>query len=429
VVGVAREVVLEKVARIEGLLNLAVVIKEGKVIETRAEALEGTRLLERILLGRDYEEVPDLASRMCGVCQAIHRVTSVQALEEALGVELPEQLELLRELVAIGGHLQSHILHLYFFVLPDFMGKSSIFELLPSHEQLIRRVLRLKRIANAITEIVGGRAVHPVTPVVGGFTSLPSRPKLERALSLAKTFRDLVKEPARLILSLEAPEFERKTAYVSLKGDGGIPLLRGPVTISGRGEFRPREYEKYIKYITESYSMARHYTLSDGSEYMVGALARLNNNHPHLSDGARELAATFDVKFPSYSPFDNNRAQALELVHFAERAIDILDTLLESPPGRARVSFEVRRGEGVAVTEAPRGLLVHHYKLDAKGRVTLANIITPTAQNYKNLEADAREFVTALLERGAEDLERKTEMLIRAYDPCVSCSARFFREH
>mgnify|MGYP003875726771 CR=1 FL=1 len=425
----AKEVVLEKVARIEGLLNLAVVIREGRVAEARAEALEGTRLLERILLGRDYEEVPDLASRMCGVCQAIHRVTSVQALERALGVELPEQLELLRELVAIGGHLQSHILHLYFFVLPDFMGRSSVFELLPSHEPLIRRVLRLKRIANAITEIVGGRAVHPVTPVVGGFTSLPSRLKLERALALAKAFRDLVEEPVRLILSLEAPEFERRTAYVSLRGDGEIPLLKGPVAVSGRGEFQPHEYERHIRYVTESYSMARHYTLSDGSEYMVGALARLNNNYHNLSDGAREMAASFSVKFPSYSPFDNNRAQALELVHFAERAIEILDALLESPPGRARIGFEVHEGEGVAVTEAPRGLLIHHYRLDARGRVTLANIVTPTAQNYKNLEADAREFVTVLLKQGVEDLERKTEMLIRAYDPCVSCSARFFREH
>ncbi len=111
---------LEHITRIEGHLNFTVTIENG-IVRARAEALEGTRLLERVFIGREYWEIPDIASRMCGVCQAIHRLTAVQAIENAFDILLPEELERLRRLVAVGGHLQSHIVHLFIFVLPDYM--------------------------------------------------------------------------------------------------------------------------------------------------------------------------------------------------------------------------------------------------------------------------------------------------------------------
>ncbi len=422
-------ILIEGVPKIEGHLNFSIIIEGRRVVETRAEALEGVRLLERLLIGKRYTEVPDIASRMCGVCQAIHKVTAVQAVEKALGIELPEELEILRRLVVIGGHLQSHILHLYMFVLPNFMGRPSIVAMLDEHEDLIRDVLRLKKLANAITEITGGRAVHPVTPIVGGFSKVPPRHKLELALALAKKFRRMVERPVEVILSLEMPKFERKTTYVSLSGDGEFPLLRGDIKTSEGVVFRPEEYEDYIMYVTEEYSMARHYLLRNGSEYMVGALARVNNNYGLLSDSAKEMARKYGLRFPSCSPFDNNKAQALELVHFADEAVDLLEELLSTTITRERVDYIVTRGEGVSATEAPRGLLIHHYKLDRRGRIEKANIITPTAQNYKCMEADMKAYVSTLLEKEGYDLKHEAEKLIRAYDPCVSCSARFFREH
>ena len=426
----SRVILLEKIPKIEGHLNFSITISSNRAVEARAEALEGVRLLERLLIGKKYNEVPDIASRMCGVCQAIHKVTAVQAVEKALGVELPEDLEMLRELVVIGGHLQSHILHLYMFVLPNFMGYSNILEMLDRYEGLIKDVLRLKKLANALTEITGGRAVHPVTPVVGGFSKVPSRHDLERALILAKKFRKMIEKPVEVVLSLEMPEFRRKTTYVSLYEGSEFPLLKGDIKVSGGDTFDPCEYESYIKYVTEDYSMARHYVLrGSGSEYMVGALARVNNNFGLLSDSAKELAKTYGLRFPSYSPFDNNKAQALELVHFADKAIALIEELLGRVIKRERVDYQVGEGEGVSATEAPRGLLIHHYKLDRQGRIEKANIITPTAQNYKCMEADIKAYVTELLRAGAENLEFEAEKLVRAYDPCVSCSARFFREH
>ncbi len=421
---------LEHIARIEGHLNFTVIVKDKGVIEAKAEALEGTRLLERLLIGKSYLEVPDIVSRMCGVCQAIHRLTSVQALESAFGITLPEELEKLRKIVAIGGHLQSHILHLFMFVLPDFMGYRNVLEMLPEHGSLVSKAFRLKKIANDITEAVGGRAIHPVTPVVGGFSKLPSRRALEVSLNRAREFKKLAEELLPSILSLEMPEFERKTRYVSLYHGGEFPLLRGSVKVSEGWSFKPLEYEEHIEYITERYSTARHYVLKEGkAEYMVGALARVNINYDFLSDTAKAAAETYGLKYPNYSPFENNKAQALEILHFADEMVDLIEDVLFRPAKSEKVDFKVKAGEGISITEAPRGLLIHHYKVDGRGRLEEANIITPTAQNYKNMEADLAAYTAKLIPNGVEDLEFELKKLIRAYDPCVSCSARFFREH
>ena len=423
------EVEIEGITRVEGHMNLVVVEEDGRV-EARAEALEGTRLLERLLIGRKFYEVPDIVSRMCGVCPVIHRLASVQALERAMGVEVSEGVKALRYVLAIGGHIQSHILHLYAFVLPDFTGHSSILELARDNVKLVRSVLRAKRLANTISEVLGGRAVHPVTPIVGGFSKVFSRHELELALKAAQELAVRLRELASVILELEMPAFERETRYLALRRGADVPLLDGTISVLGGGAFEAHEYEDHLEYVTEEYSMARHYLLKgEGVPYMVGALARLNHNHPFLSDTAKELAKTYGVRFPSCSPFDNNKAQALELVHYAEKAVELLEELLSSSARIGPSKFEVKRGEGVSATEAPRGLLIHHYALDGDGRVRYANIITPTAQNYKNLEADARELVRRYTGAGEEELVSLLKKLVRAYDPCVSCSARFWREH
>lgn len=165
------------------------------------------------------------------------------------------------------------------------------------------------------------------------------------------------------------PQFERKTCYVSLRTGKSIPLLKGVIVASEVGAFDPHEYERHIRYIMEEYSMARHYLLDGEREYMVGALARINNNHEFLSDDAKDVAERFGLKFPSYRIFDNNKAQALEIIHFADEMIDLLQYLIENPIKKKKVEFKVKQGNGISATEAPRGLLIHHYKLNSEGRV------------------------------------------------------------
>lgn len=423
-----KEVKLVHITRIEGHLNFAIVIDSEGRVTTRAEALEGIRLLERILVGRHYSEIPDIASRMCGVCHVIHRLTAIKALENAFRIELPEELKLLRELLAIGGTLQSHVLHLFFFVIPDYYNCNSIIDMLRVDEVSVKYALRLKRLANIIVETIGGRAIHTLTPKVGGFTRLPSDHDLSLVRKALLEFKKHLYPPLELIMKLKSPDFTAPTEYVALKG-AGLPLLEGDIGCWESGVYKPEEYKALFKPIIENYSTARHYKL-DNKYYTVGALARLNVNRDSLPEFIKGLIEQYGLAFPNFSPFANNLAQALELAYFTEKGLEIVGKLLESPPKESSVPYKVEEGVGVAVTEAPRGLLVHSYKLNHEGRVLEADIITPTAQNYKSMEYTARLYVSRLLEENMcyEAIKREVERLIRAYDPCVSCSARFLKE-
>lgn len=421
-------ITIKDIPKIEGHLTVTVELENEVVKELRVEATEGIRLVEEILKGKSYREIPDIASRMCGVCPVIHKVSSTQAVEKALGIELPEELEYLREILVIGGHLQSHVLHLFFFVLPDFLGYESVLSMLPKYEKDVKKALKMKKLANIITEIIGGRAVHPVTPIVGGFSTLPTKHKLESLLRVAKEFKEEALEAVNLIFSLEMPYFERKTDYLAVSKEGKIPLLEGNVTLLHGSSFPPEMYHDFIKGIRVPYSTARHYLLRNSeSSYMVGALARININYKYLSDTAKEFLKTYGLKFPSYSPFMNNVAQALEIIHFIDEAISLVEKLIESQPSKNRVNFEIREGEGVAATEAPRGLLIHHYKINKHGKVEAANIITPTAQNLRNLQEDLKKYVPQILNLPKDKMTLEAEKLVRAYDPCVSCAARFLK--
>ncbi len=421
-------ITIKDIPKIEGHLTVNIELENNIIRELRVEATEGIRILEEILKGKNFREIPDITSRMCGVCPVIHKVTSTKAMEKALEIELPERLEYLRKILVIGGHLQSHILHLFFFVLPDLLGYESVLSMLPKHMNDVKRALKMKKLANIISESIGGRAVHPITPVIGGFSTLPTKQKLESLLKITKEFKKEALEGVNLLLSLKAPTFERKTNYVAINREREIPLLEGNISLLNGPSFSPEMYQNFIRGIKVPYSTAKHYVLkSDNNSYMVGALARLNIGYKYLSDTAKEFSKTYGLKFPSYSPFMNNIAQALEILHFTDEVITLIEDLLEKPPSKSKVNFKIKEGEGVAATEAPRGLLIHHYKINNHGRVESANIITPTAQNLRNLQEDLKIYVSQILNLPKDKITLEVEKLVRAYDPCVSCAARFLK--
>lgn len=414
------------IAKIEGHLNVEATLREKEVRGVKLEVVEGVRVPEEVLVGKTCDEAYDIMSRVCGVCNAIHKITSIRALEAAMGVEVPEDLQGLRRLLVIGGHLQSHLVHLYFFVLPDFLGYESALSTAGKHPDLIRRALRMKRAANEIVEIVGGRAVHPVIPVIGGFASLPKKGELKGLLHSIRDLKNDSLETVELFSSLDMPEFERKTTYVALTDGKGIPLLEGEIRSSTGKAFEAKDYPMHLSGEIVEYSSAKRYSLKASNEsYMVGALARINLNKRYLSDTAKKVAIAHGLRFPSDSPFMNNLSQAVELVHFADEAMEIVERLIERPPKRARVDFIVSGGEGFAGSEAPRGLLLHHYKVSDQGRIEFGNIVTPTAQNLRNMEDALRKYLPDILGEASLNIDLEIEKLIRAYDPCVSCSARF----
>jgi len=416
---------IKEIARIEGHLDLEL-IEDKSGVKARARVMEGTRILERVLVGKNYWEGIEIASRMCGVCHAIHKLTATQAVENAFKVKIPSDATRLREIIAIAGHIQSHLTHLYYFALPDYYRKESFIDLLDIRKELVMKAIKLRQRTVDIINLLGGSPVHPIAPVVGGLSKEVSSGKINRLLELFKEIKVMAIDVAEGILGIKTPNFNERTLYVALTNNQSIPLLEGNVSINGKEFVEPELFSRSIRRIIEPYSKAPHYLYNE-EPYFVGALSRLNINHMHLSPMAKDLSKKFGINFPAFNPFLNNHAQALEMIHYIEEAINILDELKERKNIQHKTRYKVKEGRGISVTEAPRGILIHEYELDEKGKIREANIITPTAQNLKNLERDSEEYYKMLSRKSEEEIRFELMKLVRSYDPCISCAARFRR--
>jgi coenzyme F420-reducing hydrogenase alpha subunit len=222
--------------------------------------------------------------------------------------------------------------------------------------------------------------------------------------------------------SLTLPAFERETEYVALRKPDEYTFIGGTITTTDGFRFPVSDYREVTNEYLSPHSTAKH-TRHHRDAYMVGALARFNVNHDQLHPRARAAARALGLKPICINPYMNSVAQVVEIVHCVEEAMALSDVLLkrgivpEEPP-----KVEVRAGEGVGACEVPRGTLYHHYRVGDDGRITGANCIIPTGQNLANIEADMRALVPQILNRSQDDIRLGLEMLVRAYDPCISCA-------
>ncbi len=414
-----REIKIDHIARIEGHGDVYIKASEEKVEKVELRVIEGARLFEALLRGRNYDEVADLTSRICGICCVSHQLTSFIAMERCMGVEETEQTGKLRELLYMGELIQSSTLHTYFLALPDFLGYPSAIAMASKYPTEVKRALQLKKLGNDIVDILGGRAIHPINTKLGGFRKLPKKADLGKLLDKLKTMREDAAITADLFLSLNMGDFERKTQTLSLGGTDNYEFSKGDIISPDGIKIQQDQYQNYLKEEVLDYSNTKVSNLNNKG-FMVSALSRLNNNYKYLSEGAREKLEASDMILPSYKPLDINKAQAIELLYSIDHSIELLENL-EYKLDNSEVT--PRAGEGIAYTEAPRGLLMHHYKTDSTGKLTYANIITPTAANLKNIEEDIRKFVPSVIDKPKEEIIFGVEKLIRAYDPCISCSA------
>ena len=408
--------------RVEGHANLVVDVQKGELRDCRLEIVEAPRFFESLLKGRHYSDVAPIVARVCGVCSNSHTLVSLAATEQAFGIEVSAQTRRLRQLLAYGEILQSHILHLYFLAVPDYLGVTSILPLAKSRRDLVTRALRLKKLANDICLAVGGRPVHPVTPTVGGFAALPAAGALqELRRQLVAALPDL-EETVDLFATLPIPEFVRETEYLCLAPEDDLSPLRGePAFERRRPHSRSVDYRAHIAEYLTPHSTAKFARLSRES-YMVGPLARVKNAFARLSPMARQVAAALELEPRTVNPYRNLVARLVEVVHCVEQAIHLVDEILL--PGLRREVHLVtpRAGIGVAAIEAPRGTLFHAYRYDAAGCIESADCVIPTAQNLGNIEADLRALVPQLQGLPRAELTLRLESLVRAYDPCISCS-------
>ncbi len=410
---------LNHITKIEGHAKLHIVVDKGKVKKASLKIFEGSRFFEGILKGKMWNDLPNITSRICGVCSPVHTITSVKAVEAAFGVKVSKQTKLLRELIIIGGHIQSHVLHLYFLALPDYTGYGNALDMLPKYKKEIERALRIKQAGNAMVDLLGGRDIHPIAVIPGGLSRIPEQKAIDCLLKQLQSIKKDALNTIKLFSSLKYPEMEHKKLLVALHGG---PYFDSTDIITCQEDkcMRTKDYEKHFKEFFQEGSTAEFVSIK-GKSYMVGALSRIYNNKEKLSKQSLKFAKQILNK--KYSPYMNNIAQAIEIYEGVVRSIEILKNLrLKKEVPKKIIS---KAGVGVAATEAPRGILFHKYKFDKNGYCTYANITTPTSQNLLNLQEAIKLRLPSILDKSEKEIKCEIEKLIRSYDPCISCSTHF----
>ncbi len=395
------------IAKIEGHGNLTIDWKKNQV---KLNIHEGERLFEGLLVGRAAEEMHWITSRICGICPIAHNLASLAAIENALGIEVNSTTVLLRDLMQCGQMIQSHALHLFFLSLPDYLGIDRGTELAQKNPEAFKSALALKEISDKVAEIIAGRSVHPTRTTIGGFHKIPTKSVLEKLLNkLKKTEKD-AKNTLELVSKINFPKLKVELQLAAQ--DNGKIIAVSSNNIKGRKESSIGSYKETIEEEVRDYSTAK-FGKYRGEEMFVGSLARL------------AIYGNYDKKYKIdfENPFYNNLAQAIEILIYHQKAQEIIKKLLDN-----KISKEIIKPsrnpslKGIGATEAPRGGLYHEICLDKNNIITYANIITPTVQNLTSIEKSSQVLLEQTKNCSKKELEQLLVMLVRAYDPCITCS-------
>jgi sulfhydrogenase subunit alpha len=419
-----REIVVEPLARVEGDGGITVRIDGNKIKEVNFDILEGTRLVETLVVGKTPEEDVSIACRICAICTLSHRYAALRGLEKALGIRIPPKAQELRALMHLGELLESNSLHVFLLALPDFLGYPSAVAMLDKHADDVVKGLALKKYGNKLMKITSGRMIHGENPTVGGFGRYPDRATLQEIRKEAVELMPAAERAVALIASLDIPSFfEAETVFMCCEpGDGEFGLVGDSIKISDGNTVPVEEYRSLTNELFSPHSAAKH-CLYKGKPYTVGAIARMNNLGERLKGKSLKLYEKHWNKRWLKNPVYNNLAQALELVWGLEQIPVVVDALLEHDEDPPIVKPARLDGEGVGAVEAPRGTLYHNYKIKG-GLVAEANLIIPTGQSLEDIEKYMRLAVEELLKQKADDktIRLQCEIIARAYDPCISCS-------
>jgi sulfhydrogenase subunit alpha len=412
-------------ARVEGEGAMLVEIADGRVSDVKLNIYEPPRFFEAFLRGRAFTEAPDITARICGICPVAYQMSSVQAMEQACGVEVGGQLRALRRLLYCGEWIESHALHVFMLHLPDFLGYESAIELAKDNRDLVATALELKKTGNELMTVVGGREVHPINVKVGGFYRAPRKRELAALVDRLERAREIALGAVRFTAGLDFPDYEQDYELVCLGEPGEYPIERGRI-VSNRGlDIGVTEYDEHFVEEHVEWSNALHSRLVERGSYLCGPLARFALSADRLSPPARNAASEAGLEATERNPFRSIVVRCVELVYAADEALRLIAEYEE--PDAPAVAVEPRAGTGYGCTEAPRGILYHRYRIDADGTILDAKIVPPTSQNQKTIEEDLRGVVERSLEVPDEELTLLCEQAIRNYDPCISCATHFLK--
>jgi len=444
----ARTIKIDPVTRIEGHARILLECNDDGGVEEAFFCVNELRGFERILVGMDAATLPQVTARICGVCPTAHHLAAAKALDNAAGVEIPEAARLLRELMYMGHVIHSHALSLFILAGPDLVfglgGEAAgrnIVGLVDAEPDLAKKGLRLRSLGQKINETIGGRGIHPVTAVAGGISFQLSDGQFARIRELTAEAVPLCHELAAklkdLLLSfldrnpLLLSELNQPSWYLGTVSGGRLNFYDGELRAIDeagaiRQEFPATAYSDFLIERTVANSYAKEVYLGvDGAErlYRVSTLARLN-----VADGLETPLAqaefeNFRRNFgrPCHNAVLQMYAKLIELVYAAEKA----ELIINHPAlrGETRVAADFRGARGVGHVEAPRGTLIHDYRIDERGIVRAANMIIATQQNTAAINRSLKEGANALF-TGTDDAAvlNSLEFVVRCYDPCLACS-------
>ncbi len=410
---------IDGISKTEGHSSLDIKMNGSRVENVRLQITESKRFYTQAIRGKAAISLPLATSRICGTCSIAHLSCCAEAIERAINYEPSEQTILLRKLATYGMMIRDHALHLFIFCLPDLFGKDSVMEFEGADEELIRKAFAVKAAGNNMSKVVAGRAVHATFAEVGRFSHVPEKEDVRNVVRELSSVRDAALEFIDIFHG-SALSFERDTGFISLITDD-YSFVRNRSRI---GALQEDEYLEHLKRVVIPYSEAVGYSFK-GSEFMVGALARMNRNKNSLHRDTRRDAAKYLKAFPSKNIFHNNLAQAIEILHCIDHSIELLESSDFKEEGHAPLT--IREGTGIGVLEAPRGTLYYLISVDKLGRASNGSIIVPTQQNQIGMEKAVGEYVEANAGRSRSEIVNGIEMLIRAYDPCMSCASHFLK--
>jgi F420-non-reducing hydrogenase large subunit len=443
----SKSITINPLTRLEGTGKVKIELEGGKLKDLQLTVAVGPRFFEYLLINKPAEEAPRLSERICGICYVNHHLVSVKAVEDAWGVTIPEVATLLRRTLNAASFITSHTLHLAFLALPDLIPikNRNVMGVSEAVPEIANAALQLHEYGNKVVAEIGGRIVHVVTAVPGGMTkglTGENRYKLLRegriamtnvrkiADTIFKIYENRVNNPGEY-MGLQVPymglvnkkgEYELYDGDIKVRGSDGTTLF----------QFPSQEYYKYFEETTSEHSFTKINYLKEMGKISglnrVGPLARLNVIDGIKWANSTEYLKSYDKLFgrPCDDTAAYNLARTVELVASVEEVLEGLgDNSITNE--RTREPVKAKAGTGYAFVEAPRGLLHHSYETDEKGIIKAANIVAPTTFNHKSIENNIRAYaINHIDDLASPEKQQDTlwgiEKIVRAYDPCLSCS-------
>ncbi|MBS7660184.1 MAG: Ni/Fe hydrogenase subunit alpha [Candidatus Bathyarchaeia archaeon] len=459
-----KEVIIDPITRLEGHGKISIFLNDAGEVENAYLQIPELRGFEKFCIGRKAEDMPILTSRICGVCPVAHHMASAKALDAAFNVEPPEPAKKLRELMYCGYYIYDHTLHFYYLGGPDFIvgpdappEKRNILGVIEKAGiQIAKEVIKHRAYGQKITEILGGKATHPVCGLPGGVSkplSEENRQEIEKmaestvnfAKLTLKIFHDMILGNSKYVELIKSETYTLRTYYMGLVDEHNkVNLYDGKIRVVDPygNEFIKFEAKNYLEHIAEyvePWTYVKQPYLKkvgwkgfiDGPNsgvYRVGPLARLNAADGMATPLAQEeyelMYKTLGGK-PVHYTLAYHWARLIELLYAAERAVELVkDPEITSPNVRNKPG---EPGEGVGVVEAARGTLIHHYVLDENALVKDVNLIVATVNNAPSINMSVRNAAKGLIHGGKVDqgILNMVEMAFRAYDPCFGCATHY----